>query len=172
MARTSRFWQRERHDGIVRALTPGERAIAADVFGDALDREPVRLRRAKWFMFQPAWVTMAPDGDIWCHPNGGVWSTDFSTCPLWQRALFVHEMTHVWQRQSGINLIWQRRPFARYAYLPLTPGKPFTAYGIEQQAVIVEDLYRLGQGGQVPGAPPEATYRALIPFATPLLSRR
>lgn len=165
MARTSRFWRRERHDGIVRALTPGERAIAADVFGDALDREPVRLRRAKWFMFQPAWVTMAPDGDIWCHPNGGVWSDDFSLGPLWQRALFVHELTHVWQHQCGINLILKRRPFTPYAYLPLVPGRAFADYGIEQQAVIVEDAYRLSQGGHVDGAPGEATYRALIPFA-------
>lgn len=165
MARISWFPRRARRDGIVRPLTAGERDIARAVFGDALDPEPVRLRRAKWFMFQPAWVTMAPDGDIWCHPNGGVWAEDFSTGPLWQRALFVHEMTHVWQHQSGINLILKRRPFTPYAYLPVTPGKPFALYGIEQQAVIVEDAYRLSQGGHVAGAPPEAAYRALIPFA-------
>jgi len=161
-----------RTDGTVRPLTAGERVIAAEVFGPALDPEPVRLRRAKWFMFQPAWVTMAPDGDIWCHPNGGVWCDDFSRGPLWQRALFVHEMTHVWQHQSGINLILKRRPFTPYAYLPLVPGRPFAAYGIEQQAVIVEDAYRLSQGGQVAGAPPEATYAALIPFSAAAVPRR
>lgn len=155
-----------RTDGIIRPLTPGECQIAADVFGRALDIGAVRIRCAKWFMFQPAWVTMAPDGDIWCHPNGGVWSEDFSVGPLWQRALFVHELTHVWQHQSGINLVLKRRPFSPYAYLPLVPGKPFAAYGIEQQAVIVEDAYRLTQGGQVVGAPPEPVYAALLPFAS------
>ena len=161
-----------RTDGSIRPLTPGERAIAAAVFGAALDPGPVRVRCAKWFLFQPAWVTMAPDGDIWCHPNGDVWATDFSACPLWQRALFVHELVHVWQHQCGINLILKRRPFSRYAYLPLVPGKPFGTYGLEQQAVIVEDWYRLGQGGQVAGAPPERDYLALIPFAPQISSGR
>ena len=149
-----------RTDGIVRALTPGETAIAAAVFGAALDPLAVRVRCAKWFMFQPAWVTMAPDGDIWFHPNSGLWRDDFAAEPLWLRALFVHELTHVWQVQSGRNLVVERLPFARYAYA-LTPAKPFAAYGIEQQATIVETAYRRALAG------PEAD---LLPFATARLT--
>ena len=154
----------DRDPAIVRELTDGERAIAASVFGDALDCDKVLLRRAKWFMFQPAWVTMAPDGDIWFHPNGGVWCGDFAARGLGFRTHLVHELTHVWQRQQGINLILSRRPFAPYRYLPLIPGKPFTAYGIEQQASIVEDSYWLREGGDIIGAPPLADYEALLPF--------
>ena len=148
----------------VRPLTAGERAIAAHVFGPALDPDPVTLRRGKWFPFQPRAVTMAPDGHVWFHPRGTEWRDDFAAAGLASRKLFVHELTHVWQTQSGVNLILARRPFAPYAYLPLTPGKPFPAYGIEQQACIVADAYVLGEGAGVSGAPPLATYAALLPF--------
>ena len=148
-----------------RSLTPGERAIAAAVFGDALDPAPVTLRRGKWFPFQPRRVVMAPDGHVWFHPEGLEWRDDFAAAGLASRALLVHELTHVWQHQRGVNLLLRRRPFARYAYLPLTPGKPFGAYGIEQQACIVADAYLLREGARVTDAPPLAVYRALLPFA-------
>ncbi len=149
-----------------RSLTARETALAASVFGDALDPARVRLHRAKWFVFQPKRVTMAPDGHIWFHPQSDNWSTDFAREPLAMRALFVHEMVHCWQHQRGLNLILRRPPFARYRYA-LTPGKPFTRYGIEQQACIVEDAYRLQEGG-LPvydmANYEAATYAALIPF--------
>ena len=148
-----------------RPLTPGERAIAASVFGTALDPAPVTLRRGKWFPFQPRRVIMAPDGHVWFHPDGIEWRDDFATAGLASRALLVHELTHVWQHQCGVNLVLRRRPFARYDYLPLVPGRPFAAYGIEQQACIVADAYFLREGARVPGAPPLGVYAALIPFA-------
>ena len=151
----------------IRRLTLGERGLAADVFGTAIDPEPVTIRRRKWFPFQPRRVVMAPDGHIWFHPANPDWRDDFASAGLALRTLLVHELTHVWQRQTGVNLVLRRRPFARYAYLPLTPGKPFAAYGIEQQACIVADAYRIGEGARVPGAPPLATYAALIPFGAP-----
>ncbi len=84
-----------------RPLTPGERAIAASVFGAALDPGPVTLRRGKWFPFQPRHVVMAPDGHVWFHPRGIEWRDDFAAAGLASRALLVHELTHVWQRQQG-----------------------------------------------------------------------
>ncbi len=147
-----------------RPLTLGERDIAQRVFGDALDPAPVTLRRGKWFPFQPAEVTMAPDGHVWFHPRGPEWRDDFARASLASRALLVHELTHVWQHQQGVNLILRRRPFARYRYLPLIAGKRFASYGIEQQACIVADAYLLAEGARVSGAPPLATYTALIPF--------
>lgn len=115
-------------------------------------------------MWQPAWVTMAPDGHLWFHPNGDVWSPDFSDEPVWLRGHFVHEMVHVWQHQSGVNLLLKRPPFARYRYLPLEPGKAFTSYGLEQQAEIVKDAYLLAEGVALANRPPLDTYRALAPF--------
>jgi len=141
-----------------RPLTPGEVALVASVFGDALDVRTVTLRRAKFWLLQPVWVVMAPDGHIWFHPDGNAWSDDFSAAPLHARALFVHEMVHVWQRQRGIRLWLRRYPLARYAYA-LVPGKPFGRYGIEQQACIVEDAYRRREAGDA-----NTAVAGLIPF--------
>ena len=158
-----------RIDAVVRGLTEGERAIAASVFGAALALDAVTLRLRKWFPFQPRATVMAPDGHLWFHPRGHEWRDDFAAAGLASRALFVHELVHVWQRQRGINLVLRRPPLARYRYLPLKPGKAFTAYGFEQQACIVQDAYFIREGGRVAGAPGLATYAALIPFgpATP-----
>jgi hypothetical protein len=147
-----------------RSLTPGERVLAAHVFGAALDPTRVTLRRGKWFPFQPRRVVMAPDGHVWFHPKGVEWRDDFAVAGVASQALLIHELTHVWQAQSGVNLIAARRPFARYAYLPLVPGMAFAAYGIEQQACIVADAFLLGRGVHVHGAPPLKDYAALIPF--------
>ncbi|MBV8972923.1 MAG: vgr related protein [Sphingomonadaceae bacterium] len=149
-----------------RLLTTGERALAARVFGDALDPSRVTVRRGKWFPFQPRRTVMAPDGHIWFHPDGTEWRDDFSAAGIASQALFVHELTHVWQHQSGINLPLRRRPFARYAYLPLTPGKSFASHGIEQQAAIVADAFLIASGIAVRGAPALDAYAGLIPFAT------
>jgi hypothetical protein len=150
-----------------RGLTPGERALAVRVFGDALDPAPVSVRRGKWFWFQPRGTVMAPDGHIWFHSKGIEWRDDFAAAGLASRTLFVHELVHVWQHQCGIRLPLRRMPWARYRYLPLRPGKPFGAYGIEQQACIVADAYFIAEGSRVADAPDLATYAALIPFAAP-----
>ncbi len=147
-----------------RPLTPGERDIAARVFGDALDPAPVTLRRGKWFPFQPRAIVMAPDGHIWFHPKGIEWRDDFACAGLASRTLLVNELVHVWQHQRGIRLPLRRLPWARYSYLPLVPGKPFARYGIEQQACIVADAYFIDEGARVANAPTLATYAALIPF--------
>lgn len=146
-----------------RALTAPETALVARVFGGQVDASLVSVRSAKFWMFQPWWVTMAPDGHIWCHPNGFNWCADYAGESLGLQAHFVHEMTHVWQHQQGRNLLLSRPPFARYRY-ELVPGKPFAAYGIEQQACIVADAYLAAQGRRQPGRPALADYAAVLPF--------
>ena len=106
---------------------------------------------------------MAPDGHLWFHPNGHDWSEDFSKESLATRGLFIHELTHVWQHQAGRNLLRERGLRARYDYV-LEPGKPFSAYGIEQQAEIVRHYYLLREGLVIGGAPGVEAYRAILPF--------
>ena len=146
-----------------RALTAAETALVARVFGSQVDASLVSVRNAKFWMFHPRRVTMAPDGHIWCHPNGADWCADYAGESLGWQAHFVHEMTHVWQHQQGRNLLLSRLPLARYRY-ELLPGKPFAAYGVEQQACIVADAYLAVQGRRQPGRPPLADYAALLPF--------
>ncbi|WP_156255728.1 vgr related protein [Sandarakinorhabdus oryzae] len=145
----------------IRPLTQGEIALAHSVFGDALDVAAVTVRRAKYWALHPWWVTMAPDGHVWCHPNGFNWSDDFGAAPTGLQAHFVHELVHVWQVQTGGHLALRRPPFARYRY-ELTPGKAFHRYGIEQQACIVEDAFRARARGDAAALAPLA---AVLPFA-------
>ncbi len=148
---------------LVRPLTAAERGLATSVFGDTIDLDAVTVRCQKFWALHPRSVTMAPDGHIWCHPGGSSWCADYAAEPLGMRAHFVHEMVHVWQRQHGRNLILARPPLARYRY-DLSPGKSFARYGIEQQACIVADAYRLREGGELPGKPGIEVYAGVIPF--------
>ncbi len=144
-----------------RPLTPGEVALARSIFGDAIDYSRVRLFKRKWWPFHPRNAAMAPMGDIHFHPDGGVWSDDFSKEALGRQGFFIHEMTHVWQTQKGgrFYLPLMRHPFCRYSY-ELKPGKPFLRYGLEQQAEIVAHVFLAAQGAHLPLAPP----RELLPF--------
>jgi len=146
-----------------RALTEAETALAASVFGASIDYGRVRVHARKWWMLQPRRVTMAPDGALWFHPDGGLYCDCFAGRDLSAQGLFIHEMTHVWQHQRGIFLPLARHPFCRYSY-SLKPGWPLRRYGIEQQAEIVRHAFLLRQGAAVPGAPPLAQYETILPF--------
>lgn len=146
-----------------RPLTDGETALAASIFGQAIDYGRVRIHRRRWWPFQTRLVTMAPDGHIWFHPDSPHWCEDFAAAGIAGQGLFVHEMTHVWQRQKGIFLPLARHPFCRYHYR-LTPDWPLERYGIEQQAEIVRHAFLLRRGRIVAGAPGVAQYESVLPF--------
>ena len=82
---------------------------------------------------------MAPNGHIYFGEElRGV--ADWSLESLQRQGLFIHEMTHVWQHQHGVNVLLvgayqQARQFLlgdQYAYR-LEPGKTLKDYNIEQQ---------------------------------------
>lgn len=139
--------------------------MAREVFGSHIDPDPVRVRRRKWFPFQPRQTVMAPCGHLHFHPAGTRYSDDFSQEGPALAGLFVHEMTHVWQAQTRGRL-WlplMRHPFCRYGY-EFRPGVPFDRYGIEQQAEITRHWFHSRAGIPVAGAPPLETLDALVPF--------
>jgi hypothetical protein len=148
-----------------RPLTRAETALAASVFGNAIDYDRVSIHNAKWIFFQPRHTAMAPDGDIWFHPKGSLYCADFCEGHLSEQGLFIHEMTHVWQRQSGIFLPVRRHPFCRYDYT-LKPGWPLKRYGIEQQAEIVRHAFLLRNGTKLASAPSLDVYESLLPFGS------
>lgn len=149
----------------LRGLTARERTLARSVFGDAIDYDPVRLHDRRWAFFQPRRVTMAPMGHIHFHPRGGLYCDDFCDQALQRQALFIHEMTHVWQAQTRGRwyLVLMRHPWSRYDYA-LRPGWTLERYGLEQQAEIVKHVFLLRHGARVPGAPPLASYDGVLPF--------
>ena len=151
--------------GSERSLTSGERSLIASVFGNAVDPNPVRLKRMRFMPFQPRCTVMAPMGHIHFHPAGPHWCEDFASAPLGAQGLFVHEMVHVWQSQTRGRwyLPLMRHPFCRYEY-QFVVGKPFAAYGIEQQAEMVAHAFLARRGVDVPGAPPLAYLLNVLPF--------
>ncbi|MDX3886156.1 MAG: vgr related protein [Sphingomonas sp.] len=147
-----------------RPLTTGERALAAGMFGPAIDYDAVRLHRRKWWPLHPPRVVMAPDGHIWFHPESPIWRDDFAQAPVAAQGLFIHEMAHVWQAQRRGRwwLPLMRHPFCRYGYR-IRAGWPLDRYGIEQQAEIVRHAFLLRAGCVAPGGATLAQCEAALP---------
>ena len=148
-----------------RPLSAGEIKLARGMFGKAIDYAVVRIHRRKWAFFQPKRVTMAPRGHIHFHPQGSAYCDDFANAPLHLQALFIHEMTHVWQTQTRGDwyLVFNRMPWEKYDY-SLKPGWKLEQYGIEQQARIVEHAFLLRNGRKLPGVANPETYALLVNF--------
>ncbi|MGA0605900.1 hypothetical protein ACO2Q0_07855 [Phenylobacterium sp. VNQ135] len=132
-----------------RRLTPGERGLAAEMFGHGLDASRVRLFAI------PIWNRAFVAG-----PGLIVWPAaaarpDFAAAdtPLPVQAVFVHELTHVWQAQHGVSLLRAKLKAgdgaAAYAY-DLSAGPAFTDLNIEQQAMVVEHAFLASRGARTP----------------------
>ena len=146
-------------------MSEGEIALARSVFGRAIDYSKVRIRRRKWFPFQPRRITMAPRGHLHFHPLGEHYCDDFSLVSPIRQGLFIHEMTHIWQTQAlgEWYLLLNRHPFCRYGY-SLKPGWKLEQYGIEQQAEIVRHAFLLRSGVRIAGVANAAAYDLLVDF--------
>lgn len=108
---------------------------------------------------------MAPRGHLHFHPRGEAYCDDFSRESVARQGLLIHELTHVWQTQTRGDwyLVFNRHPFCRYDYA-LRPGQPLTAYGIEQQAMIVQHAFWLRSGLRLAGVADAAAYDTLVNF--------
>jgi len=139
--------------------------MVQSIFGGAIDCGKVRIRRRRWFPFQPRTVTMAPMGHLHFHPRADAYCDDFSAASLHLQGHFIHEMTHVWQVQTKGRwyLLFRRHPFSRYAYR-LKPGWPLDRYGLEQQAEIVRHAFLLRNGIQAAGPADPGAYAELLNF--------
>jgi len=142
------------------------------MFGGAIDSDPVRIKRRRWFPFQPVGTLMAPTGHIHFHPRSPHYVDDFAAASVVLQGLFLHEMTHVWQtqRKGRWFLPLMRHPLCRYDYA-LRPGWCLERYGIEQQAEIVRHVFLLERGVTVPGAPALESYAGILPFDRQLFAR-
>lgn len=123
------------HSKTVRPLTQGEKIIARSVFGDSLFLDDIRLATAWWVLKGYA---VSPNGWVYFHADD--FCADFSDKPLHIRAWLVHELTHVWQIQQGVAVLW-RAMFNRKYHYDFSKDKVFFDYGVEQQAKMIEDFY-------------------------------
>lgn len=148
--------------GEVRPLTDGEAALALEVFHGALDPSSVRIvcTPALFRPFVPGRL-FRRDWIIYPQPRA---LRDYAVAPLGPMAVFVHELTHVWQAQSGVWLPWAklRAGDGPRAYAYELGGRAFAQLNIEQQAMAVEHAFRLSRGGSAPH--PREAYAGLFPF--------
>jgi len=138
---------------VIRGLTPGERALAVEAFDDALALDAIRFLPAPW-PFSRAFVPGRWFGLDWIVWPRRTLPPDLATAPLRLQALLVHELTHVWQAQQGVNLLTGKlragdRP-SSYEY-PAGTDCAWETLNIEQQAMVVEHRFRLSRGQPTPG---------------------
>ncbi|MFZ3191786.1 MAG: type IV secretion protein Rhs [Moraxellaceae bacterium] len=140
-----------------RGLTTAEMALAFSVFGTQLNTARVQLVACRWILRGYA---MSPNGHVYFHPDD--WREDFAQADLNIQSWLIHELVHVWQVQQGIAVL-RRAVFDRRYRYQLVQGKPFLAYGIEQQAQIVQDYFVRREKGQECAA-----WEACLPFSVNL----
>lgn len=149
---------------MIRRLTDGEAALAREAFGDTLRLHTVRFLPSPWPLdrafvpgrwFEREWI-------VW---PGRSLPADFAAAPLRLQAVLIHELTHVWQAQQGINLLSGKiragdRPES-YVY-PIGVDCDWGRLNIEQQAMVVEHRFRLTRGGRAPAD--QAFYDRVCPL--------
>ena len=138
---------------MIRTLTEGETALAREAFGEHLECGTVRFLAAPW-PFNRAFVPGRWFGRDWIVWPARALPQDIAAAPPGQQAVLVHELTHVWQAQQGVNLLTGKlragdRP-ASYEY-PTGMDCAWGDLNIEQQAMVVEHRFRLLRGGAAPG---------------------
>ena len=116
-------------------LREGEAALVKAIFAEEIDTTVIRKHRGGC----QRWGTVAEvssSKDIYfCNISSH--SDDFSReRDAFNYAVFMHETTHIWQRQNSYNYTNGRCQTYEYS---LSPELPFTSYCNEQQAAIVMD---------------------------------
>lgn len=152
---------------MIRALTPGETALAHEAFDAELVPATVRFLRSPW-PFDRAFVAGRWFGRDWIVWPGRSLPSDISLAPLRYQAVLVHELTHVWQAQQGVNLMTGKlragdRP-SSYEY-PVGMDCAWSDLNIEQQAMVVEHRFRLSRGQRTPAD--RAFYDRVCPINAP-----
>ena len=126
-----------------RELTEGEIDLARSVYGDLIDYGEVQVFDRPYL---PSMRTSAPNGNIYYGKGeirAGWYSDDISRLPIDAKGTFIHELAHVLQHQSGINVISQRlKEGGDYDFTDKSAsGVPFEKWTLEEQASLVEELY-------------------------------
>lgn len=132
-----------------RSLTVGEIKLCRTVFADLIDYSSVIIMNHPYLPWQPVGILMAPRGYI--HLKATDYCTDFSQQTLAYQAIFIHEMAHIFQFQSHVNVLLQGAALQIAYYLSfktynpykytLQAQKAYFDYNIEQQAEIAKDIF-------------------------------
>lgn len=127
-------------EGGVRLLTLGEIALATSVFASTIEYSTVWIHRESYLPFdlQDEDTAMAPNGELYFRNQ---YQDDFSETLPYQQHLFIHEMSHVWQRARGMNVIARGLVSWLVSYRYKLDGRLLSEYPMEQQAQIIADNF-------------------------------
>jgi len=134
-----------------RKLTPNEILFATKIFGGSILYIDVKVYHEKYAFFQPDHSGMTPNGNIYID---GEIIKDYGNTVVWpeQKAFFIHEMVHVWQKHNGVlnpvlsaiaNSIRHGFNYNEAYKYTLDAKKDLLDYRMEQQAQIIEDYVRV-----------------------------
>lgn len=133
----------------VRSLTLAEIGLAKKIYKSSMDYAKVKVHNGKYGPFQPNNSGMTPKGEIYVD---GAYRADYGSASPYLMAFFIHEMAHVYQYQLNIldpissaigAAIKHGFNYDKAYFYELKPDKDLLDYGIEQQAQIIEDYYRV-----------------------------
>jgi hypothetical protein len=119
-------------------LTANETALVESIFGDDINAGKIRKHQKDSDHFTH--ILRGKKGTVMPFTSHidffgkAAHSKDYSQAELHLYSLFVHESTHTFQNQNGMN--WKK--LGQYGYT-LSPDKKFGDYGVEEQADIIED---------------------------------
>ena len=111
-----------------RALCAGERSLARDALLTAFgtdhdfDYDAVRIIAGRYHPLQRQNYVVAPNGCIYAPNDPGDYTRHDN--PRLQ-GLFVHEITHAWQHQQGINVICRGALVQAAYFLSLKRWNPY-----------------------------------------------
>lgn len=136
----------EQKEGSLRLLTPGEIRLCKSVFGESIQYHKVWIHRDSYLPFglQNKNTAMTPNGELYFRDW---YSDDFSISDRAHQHLFIHEMSHVWQRERGMNVILRGLISFAVSYDYRLDGRPLRRYPMEQQAQIIADSFMLFHHG-------------------------
>lgn len=131
-----------------RPLVSDEINAAKTVYDDKIDYSSVRVVDGKYIFTQGSNYAVTPNGNIYFPEDCG----NLVSCGAGQyEGLFIHEMMHVLQYQSGVNvlergLLLQAGKFLSFGlYNPYkynySPSRKFSSYNIEQQGDIAVQIF-------------------------------
>jgi len=123
-----------------RSLSELEKSVIPAAISAGIDLDAIEIHKQKWTIFTPANVSVVRGNKIF-YPNDPGPSENLN-----HLAHLVHETVHVWQyAYLGVGFYDPRWLDRRYRYW-LDEGDLFQSFGLEQQASMTEDSFRVHNG--------------------------
>lgn len=130
---------------MLRRMTSGEIAMARNIYGDSVVYSRVWIHCDSYLPLglQNARYAMTSNGELWLRKEEYVADYSKASVSVGRKHLFIHELGHVWQHQTG-RWVRLRGSFSWAAdYTYRLDKENLTDYSPEQQASIISDYWLL-----------------------------